>query len=189
MGRLIYGAIASLDGYVEDADGRFDWAAPDAEVHAFVNELERPVGTHLYGRRMYETMAFWERLPDPTEQPPVMHDYAAIWQAADKVVYSRTLQSVATKKTRIERDFDPEAVRRLKDAQDRDLTVGGAELAAQAIAAGLVDEIQLFLVPAVVGGGKRALPDNVRVQLELLDQRAFGNGTIYLRYRTPTTSR
>jgi len=179
---LIYSAIASLDGYVADEDGNFDWAAPDEEVHAFVNDLERPVGTHLYGRRMYETMVFWESVPDAAAQPPVMRDYAEIWQGADKIVYSTTLSTVASARTRIEREFDPEAIRALKVTAPRDITVGGPALAAEAIAAGLVDEYRLFLVPVVVGGGKRALPQT-RVNLELLDERTFRTGTIYLRYR------
>ena len=185
MAKLIYAAISSLDGYIEDAEGKFDWAAPDEEVHAFVNDLERPIGTHLYGRRMYETMVFWERPPDLAEQPRFAQDYAEIWQKADKIVYSKTLQAVTGVKTRIEREFEPEAVRRLKATTHRDLTVGGAELAAQAIEAGLVDEYYLFLVPIVVGGGKRSFPGgNVHVNLELLDERRFRNGTVYLHYRT-----
>jgi dihydrofolate reductase len=182
MGRLIYSVIASLDGYVEDAHGGFDWAAPDAEVHTFVNELERPVGTYLYGRRMYETMVPWDRAPDVT-QPPVVHDYAAIWQAAEKIVYSRTLQTPLSARTRMEREFDPEAVRELKAAAGRDLSIGGAELATHAIRAGLVDEYQLFLVPVAVGGGKPCLPAATRLDLELVDERRFGNGTVCLRYR------
>jgi dihydrofolate reductase len=184
MARLIYSVIASLDGYVEDAAGNFDWAAPDEEVNAFLNDLERPVGTYLYGRRMYETMVFWERPPDLAEQPAVVQDFAEIWQAADKIVYSKTLETPSSARTRIDREFDPEAVRRLKATAERDLTVGGAELAARAIEAGLVDEYQLFFVPVVVGGGKRSLPDgNVRVHLELLEERRFPNGTVYLHYR------
>ena len=185
MAKLIYSAIASLDGYIEDAEGRFDWAAPSDEVHAFVNELERPVGTYLYGRRMYATMLFWENPPELVEQPPTVQEFARIWQAADKVVYSKTLQTAASARTRIEREFDPDAVRALKATAARDLTVGGAELAARAIAAGLVDEYQLFLVPILVGGGKRALPDDhLHLNLELLDERHFGNGTVYLHYRS-----
>ena len=182
MTKLIYMAISSLDGYVEDAKGKFDWSAPDEEVHAFVNDLERSVGTHLYGRRMYETMAYWENPPDFAEEPSVYKEYAGIWQAAEKVVYSKTLRAASSARTRIEREFDPEAVQRLKGAATRDLSVGGAELAAQAIAAGLVDEFQLFLVPVIVGGGKRSLPDNVRVNLQLLGKRGFYNGTVYLHY-------
>jgi dihydrofolate reductase len=182
-GKLIYSAITSLDGYVADRDGNFDWAMPDEEVHAFVNELERPVGTYLYGRGMYDVMAAWEHPETLPEQSPLMADYAAIWQAADKIVYSRTLEGVAGARTRIEREFDPETVRRMKEAADRDITVGGSELAAQAIAAGLVDEYHLFLNPVVVGGGKRALPDGVRVDLELVDERRFGNGVVHLHYR------
>ena len=185
MAQLIYTAITSLDGYIEDAQGKFDWAAPDEEVHAFVNDLERPVGTHLYGRRMYETMAFWESPPDLVAQPPFAQDFAEIWQRADKIVYSTTLQTVSSAKTRIEREFDPQAVRQLKATVGADITVGGAELAAQAIEAELVDEYHLFLVPVVVGGGKRSFPGNdVRVDLELLDERNFRNGTVYLHYRT-----
>jgi dihydrofolate reductase len=185
MGRLIYSVIASLDGYVADADGGFDWAAPDDEVHGFVNELELPVGTYLYGRRMYETMVYWEDPPALAEQPPTVREFARIWQAADKIVYSRTLQAAASARTRVQREFDADAVRELKASAAGDLTVGGAELAAQAIAAGLVDAYQFFLVPVLVGGGKRALPeDRLRLNLELLEQRRFRNGTVYLHYRT-----
>jgi dihydrofolate reductase len=185
MAKMIYSAITSLDGYIEDAEGKFEWAEPDEEVHAFVNELERPVGTYLYGRRMYETMVFWESPPELAAQPPFVQDFAGIWQRAGKIVYSKTLQTVTSAKTVIEREFDPEAIRQLKAKADADLSVGGPELAAQAIKAGLVDEYQLFLVPVVVGRGKRSLPGNdVRVTLELLDQRRFRNGTVYLHYRT-----
>jgi dihydrofolate reductase len=177
---LIYSAIASIDGYVEDEAGTFDWAAPDEEVHAFVNELERPIGTYLYGRRMYETMAVWETIDD---DHPVMRDFAELWRAAEKIVYSRTLESPASARTRIERDFDPEAVRRLKETARSDISVGGAELAGEAIVAGLVDEYHLILVPVLVGGGKRAFPDGVRLDLELLDERRFAGGAAYLRYR------
>ena len=180
--KLIYSAIASLDGYVEDESGTFDWAAPDEEVHRFFNDLERPVGTYLYGRRMYETMVFWDSPPNPAEQPPYVQDFAAIWQAADKIVYSRTLTTEATDRTVIVPTFEPEAVRQLKAGSPHDITVGGAELAAQAIEAGLVDEYRLFVVPVVVGGGKRLLPDGVRLGLELLDERRFPSGTVYLRY-------
>src|SRR5215469_14054609 len=183
MARLIYSAIMSLDGYTADGDGNFDWAAPGEEVHAFVNELERPAGTYLYGRRMYETMRSWETAHTVAGQPPVSLDFARIWQAADKIVYSTTLQAPASARTRIERDFDPDRVRKLKEAADRDLTVGGAQLAAQAIAAGLVDEYQLFVVPAVVGGGTRALPGRVRLNLALVAERRFSSGVIYLCYR------
>ena len=182
MARLIYSAIMSLDGYTADADGNFEWAAPDEEVHAFVNDLERPVGTYLYGRRMYETMRYWETAHTLPGQPPVGLDFAQIWQAADKVVYSTTLQAPDTARTRIERDFDPDQVRKLKESAARDLAVGGAHLAAQAIAAGLVDEYQLFVVPAVVGGGTRALPDQVRLNLALAQEHRFGSGTVYLCY-------
>ena len=186
MSKLIYSAIASLDGYVADADGNFDWAVPDEEVHTFINDLERPLGTYLYGRRMYETMVGWETDPTLADQSPVMRDFAEIWQAADKIVYSKTLETVSTARTRIERDFDPEAVRQMKALAGRDLIVGGPELAAQAIKAGLVDEYHLFVVPMVVGGGKRSLPNDVRLQLELVDERRFGNGMVYLKYRART---
>jgi len=183
LARLIYSAIASLDGYTADAAGKFDWAAPDAELHAFVNDLERDVGTHLYGRRMYETMAVWETM-DVSAEPDVMRDYAEIWREAAKVVYSRTLAAPSTPRTRIERDFDPEAVRRMKGTAGRDLSVGGPGLAAHALRAGIVDEIQLFLVPVVVGGGTRALPDGLRADLDLLDERRFAGGAVYLRYQS-----
>ncbi len=182
MGKLIYSAIASLDGYVEDRSGAFDWAAPDAEVHAFVNDLERPIGTYLYGRRMYETMTYWETAGLDGDSHPVEVDYAAIWRAADKIVFSRTLDAPSTARTRIEHDFDAAAIEQLKRSSDSDLSVGGAELAGQAMSAGLVDECQLLLCPVLVGGGKRALPDDVRVDLALLDERRFGNGVVWLRY-------
>jgi dihydrofolate reductase len=186
MANLIYSAITSLDGYVADENGNFDWAAPDEEVHGFVNELERQVGTYLYGRRIYETMVYWETAHTLPDQPPVMEDFAQIWQAADKIVYSRTLETVSSARTRIERDFDPEAVRQLKASGGRDISVGGPDLAAQAIKAGLVDEYHLFLTPIVVGGGRPSLPDQVRVKLELLDERRFGSGVVHLHYRTKT---
>jgi dihydrofolate reductase len=186
MAKLIYSAISSLDGYVADEEGNFEWAAPDEEVHAFVNDLERPIGTYLFGRRMYETMVYWETAHTLPDQLPVEQDFAEIWQAADKVVYSKTLETVSSARTRIERDFDPEAVRQMKASTERDMTVGGPHLAAHAIEAGLVDEWQLFVTPIVVGGGNRSLPDHVRVELELLDERRFGNGVVYLHYRTRT---
>jgi dihydrofolate reductase len=182
MAKLVYSAIASLDGYVADESGNFDWAAPDEEVHAFVNDLERPIATYLFGRRMYEVMTYWEGAG--ADQAPVTREYRQIWQAADKVVYSKTLEKVSTVRTRIERDFDPDSIRQMKASSERDISVGGPELAAQAIAAGLVDEWHLFLNPIVVGGGKRALPAGVRVKLELLDERRFGNGVVHLHYRT-----
>ena len=184
MGKLIYSAIASLDGYIEDDRGKFDWAAPDEEVHAFVNDLERTIGTYLFGRRMYETMAFWENPANVAGEPAYVREFADVWHATDKVVYSKTLQAVTTARTRLEREFDPEAVRTLKATADRDLGVGGAELAAQAIAAGLVDDYHLFLVPVLVGSGKSALPrTGVRVSLELVAERRFRNGTVYLHHR------
>ena len=184
MAKLIYSALTSLDGYIADEDGDFDWAVPDEEVHAFVNDLSRPLGTYLYGRRMYETMAGWETDPALADHSPIMRDFAELWRAADKVVYSRTLQAVSTARTRIERDFDPEAVLRMKGSSERDMSVSGPELAAHAFGAGLVDECHLYLAPIVIGGGKRALPESSRVRLELLDERCFGNGMVYLRYRT-----
>ena len=184
MAKLIYSSLASLDGYVADEKGDFEWAAPDEEVHAFVNELERPAGTYLCGRRMYETMVFWETAPTAgADESPAMLDYARIWQAADKVVYSTTLDAVSSAKTRLERAFDPEVVRKMKTAAERDITVGGPDLAGQAIKAGLVDELQLFVVPFVVGGGNPSLPADVRTRLELLDERRFGSGVVYLHYR------
>jgi len=186
MAKLIYSAISSLDGYVADEDGNFDWAAPDEDVHRFVNDLERPVGTYLYGRRMYEVMVYWETAHTLADQPPFIQDFAELWQAADKIVYSKTLEKVSSARTRIERRFDPEAVRQMKARTGRDLTVGGPDLAAQAIKAGLVDEFHLFLTPVVVGGGKQSLPDDVRLELELLDERRFGNGVVYLHYRNRT---
>jgi dihydrofolate reductase len=185
MGKLIYSAMTSLDGYVADEDGNFDWAEPDEEVHAFVNDLERPVGTYLLGRRLYEVMLYWETIV-LAEQPPFIQDFAEIWKAADKIVYSNTLETASSARTRIEREFDPEAVRQLKASARRDLTVGGPELAAHAFKAGLVDELHLFLAPIVVGGGKQSLPDKVRLKLELLGERRFGNGVIHLHYRTRT---
>jgi dihydrofolate reductase len=183
MVKLIYSAIASLDGYVEDQQGTFDWAAPDEEVHAFVNDLERPISTHLYGRRMYETMVYWETVPTGGDHRAVSRDFAEIWRAAEKVVYSRTLRGVSSDKTRIEPEFDAAGIRRLKETSRSDISVGGAELAGRAIAEGLVDECRLFLGPVLVGGGKRALPAGVQAELELLDQRRFGSGVVYLHYR------
>jgi dihydrofolate reductase len=186
MAKLIYSAITSLDGYVADENGDFDWAAPDEEMHTFVNDLERPAGTYLYGRRMYEVMVAWETMHTVADQPPSVRDYARIWGAADKIVYSRTLETVSSARTRIERDFDPAAVRQMKASAERDLTVGGPELAAQAIEAGVVDEYHLFVTPFVVGGGTQSLPNDVRLKLELLDERRFGNGVVHLHYRTRT---
>jgi dihydrofolate reductase len=183
MAELIYAAIASLDGYVADAEGGFEWAAPDAQVHAAVNDLERPIGTHLYGRRMYEVMAVWQDM-DTTNEPPEMRDYADIWRGIDKVVYSTTLASAPTARTRIVRAFDAGEVRAMKETASRDLSVGGPGLAAHALAAGLVDQIHLFLVPVLVGGGTRALPDGVRLDLELIDERRFAGGVVHLHYRT-----
>ena len=184
MARLFYSAIMSLNGYIEDKDGSFDWAAPDEEVHAFINDAEREVGTYLYGRRMYETMAGWETDPTLADQSPAMRDFAQIWRSAEKIVYSTTLQKVATARTRIERRFDPEAVRQVIASADRDVSVGGSDLAAHAFKAGLVDECHLYLVPILVGGGKPALPSDVLQRLELLDERWFGGGMVFLRYRT-----
>jgi len=183
---LIYSAIASLDGYVADEAGDFGWAVPDEEVHAFINDLDRPLGTYLYGRRMYETMAGWETDPTLADRSPLTRDFAELWQAADKIVYSGTLEAAPTARTRIERDFDPGAVRRMKASAGRDLIVGGPNLAAQAFRAGLVDECHLFVAPIVVGGGKRSLPAGVRVKLKLLEERRFEDGMVYLHYLTGT---
>ena len=181
MAKLIYSALMSLDGYVADESGNFDWAEPDEEVHTLVNELERPIGTYLYGRRMYEVMVAWETIDD---EQPFIKDYAEIWRSADKIVYSRSLETVSSARTSIERNFDPDAVRQMKAAAESDISVGGPDLAAQAIRAAVVDEIHLFLAPVVVGGGTRALPDDVRVKLELLGERRFGSGMVHLHYRT-----
>lgn len=182
MAKLTYSAIASLDGYVADENGEFDWAAPDEQVHTFVNDLERNVGTYLYGRRIYQVMVAWETM-DAANQSPAVVDFAGIWRAADKVVFSRTLSDVSSTRTRIEREFDPETVRRWKASSERDLSVGGSGLAAVALRAGVVDECHLFLSPIVVGGGTTALPDHVRISLELLDERRFDNGVVHLHYR------
>jgi len=182
MAKLIYTAITSLDGYIEDEAGNFDWAAPGEELHAFVNDLERPIGIHLYGRRMYETMTFWETVSTDPEQAAVVRDYAQIWRAAHKRVYSRTLEAVSSARTRIERDFDAEAIRQLKHSSGPDISVGGPELAAAAFRAGLVDECHLFLTAIAVGGGKRALPAGLRISLEPIDQRSVGTGVVYLHY-------
>lgn len=182
MGKLIYATIASLDGYIAEP-GKSEWAAPpDEEVHAFFSELERPLGTRLYGRKLYEMMVFWETASETPDEPPVFYEYAKIWQASEKIVYSRTLKEVASARTRIEPEFDAEAVRALKESSDADLEVGGAELGGQAFAMGLVDECHLFLYPAVAGGGKRALPDGVQLGLELLDERRFESGFVHVRY-------
>jgi dihydrofolate reductase len=185
MAKLIYSAFESLDGYIADQDGKFDWGEPDEEVHTFLNDLMRTIGTYLYGRRMYEVMVAWETL-ELADQPPHMQEFADMWRHADKIVYSKTLEAASSAKTRLERDFDPEAVRRMKVAERRDLAVAGPTLAAQAFQAALVDECQLFIAPIVVGGGIQSLPDNVRLKLELLDERRFGNGMIYLRYGART---
>ncbi len=182
MGKLIYSAIASLDGYVEDRHGNFEWAAPDEEVHTFVNEMERPVGTYLYGRRMYDTMRFWETAHTIPDQPSYSLDYTRIWQAADKVVFSKTLDSVSSARTRLERTFEPDAIRRLKAATERNVSVGGADLASQALDAGVVDELHLFAIPVVVGAGKRWLAGGGLRGLTLLDTRRFASGVMFLSY-------
>jgi dihydrofolate reductase len=183
MAELIYSAIMSLDGYIEDRDGKFDWAMPDEEVHKFINDLERTASTHLYGRRMYETMIGWETDPSLAAESPILRDFAEIWQAADKIVYSRTLASVSTARTRLERDFDPEAIRQLKATARQDILIGGPHLASQAFRAGLVDQCHLFLAPIMVGGGKQSFPNHIRLELELLKERRFANGMVYLHYR------
>jgi len=182
VARLIYSAIASLDGYIEDSGGEIGWAAPDAEVLAFVNDLERPIGTYLYGRRMYDTMAYWETEGASADDTAESREFAQIWRAAEKVVYSRALAAPSTVRTRIERDFDPRVVRQLKENSASDLSIGGAEIAGQAMAAGLVDECHLLLCPVLLGGGKRAVPDGVRVRLGLLAERSFGGGVVHLHY-------
>jgi dihydrofolate reductase len=183
MASLSYSSITSLDGCFVDEDGRFDWAEPDPEVHAFVNDLERPIGTYLYGRRLYEVMVAWESIDPAGDDPPEIGDYAALWQAADKIVFSRSLPEVTSARTRLERTFDPDAVKRLLAASDRPATVGGAELAAVALRAGLVDELHQFVNPIIVGGGRRWLPDDLRLPLRLVDERRFANGVVYLHYR------
>jgi dihydrofolate reductase len=183
MARLIYSALASLDGYVADADGKFDWAEPSEDVHTLVNDLQRPIGTMLLGRRMYDVLVAWETI-DTVDQPSFIRDFADLWRGAYKIVYSRTLERVSSEKTLIERTFDADAIRQMKESSERDLSVGGPELAAQAIRARLVDEIQLFLSPIVVGGGTRAIPDGVRERLDLQDERRFRDGTVFLHYRT-----
>lgn len=184
MANLIYLVNTSLDGYTEDKDGEFDWTGPSEEPFKFITDLIREVGTHLYGRRMYETMMLWETDPNLAAESPLMRDFAETWQAANKIVYSRTLETIATRKTQLERTFDPKAIRQLKAASEQDILIGGPELAAHAFRAGLIDECQLFLIPIIVGGGKSALPDNVRLELELLAERRFRNGAVFLRYRT-----
>lgn len=183
MAKLIYAALTSLDGYVADQGGNFDWAAPEEDVHSFVNELERPIGTHLYGRRLYDVMVAWETMDTGPEQPAVIRDYAALWRAADKVVYSATRSTVSSARTRIEPSFDPEAVRRMKAGAERDISIGGPHLAAHALRAGLVDECNVFVSPVVVGGGTSFLPDQLRLSLELLTERRFDHGVVYLHYR------
>ena len=186
MAKLIYVANVSLDGYIEDADGRFEWTEPSDEVFTFITDLVRPVGTYLFGRRMYETMAVWETQPALAAQSELMADFANVWQAADKIVYSTTLHVVSTGNTRLERRFDPDSLRAMKTSADSDMTVGGRTLAAHAFNAGLVDECQLFIYPVLVGDGKSAFPSDARVQLELLEEHRFGNGVVYLRYGTQT---
>lgn len=187
MALLVYSAIASLDGYVTDASGDFDWAEPDETVHTFVNDLERQVGTYLFGRRMYEVMSVWQTLGTDPGHPAYIQDYGRIWRAADKVVYSKTLESASTPRTRIEREFDPEAVRRMKASAVKDLSIGGPTIAATAIRAGLVDEYMLFVAPVAVGGGLPFLPPGLRLDLTLVEERSFPNGMVCLRYRDPST--
>ena len=184
MAHLIYIANTSLDGYTEDRDGNFDWTEPDEEGFRFVTNLVRGTGTHLYGRRMYETMMVWETDPNLAAESPLRRDFAEIWQAADKLVYSKTLEAVSTRRTQIERNFNPEAIRQLKEAVEQDILIGGPELAAQAFRSGLIDECHLFLIPIIIGGGKRSLPANLRLGLDLLEERRFSSGVVFLRYRT-----
>jgi dihydrofolate reductase len=188
MAALIYAAITSLDGYIEDPEGGFGWAMPDAEVHTFINDLERPIRTHLYGRRMYETMAVWQTVSDGPDVPAAEADYAEMWRGLDKVVYSRTLDAVSTPRTRLERAFDADAVARMKETVEGDISVSGPGLAQHALRAGLVDDVHLFLFPIVVGGGKAALPTDLRMDLELVDERRFGNGVVHLHHRVISTT-
>lgn len=184
---LIYVANMSLDGYTEDKDGQFDWTEPGDEVFKFTTEIVQTTRTHLYGRRMYEVMRVWETDPDLAAQSPLRRDFAETWQAADKIVYSRTLKTVSTRKTQLVKAFDPEAIRQLKTTSEHDILIGGPELAAHAFRAGLIDECQLFIFPILLGGSKSALPGNVQLELKLLEERCFGNGTVFLRYRTRQT--
>ena len=183
MANLIYSTISSLDGYVADETGNFDWAEPDGEVHAFINDLQRGIGTYLYGRRLYEVMSVWETM-NAAGEPSQIQDFAEVWRSADKIVFSKTLGTTSTDRTRLERTFDPEAVRELKSSAQHDLAIGGPDLAASAFRAQLVDECQLFLAPVVVGGGTRSLPDSVHMTLDLMHQRTFKSGFVFLRYRT-----
>jgi dihydrofolate reductase len=184
MAHLIYTTNSSLDGYIEDMDGKFDFTAPDEEYFRFISNLVREAGTYLYGRRLYETMMVWETDPNLEAESPLSRNFAEIWQAANKIVYSKTLETISTSKTQLERTFDPEAIRQLKEAVEKDILIGGAELAAHAFRSGLIDECHLFIIPIIVGGGKPCLPDNVRLELELLEEHRFGNGVVFLRYRT-----
>jgi len=183
MADLIYVANTSLDGYTEDRDGKFDWADPSEEYFSFITDIIRATRTHLYGRRMYETMMVWETDPSLAMESPLMRDFAEVWQTANKIVYSRTLETISTRKTQLERTFDPEAIRQLKKTTENDILIGGPELAAHAFRAGLIDECHLFLIPILVGGGKPALPDNVRLDLDLLDEHRFSDGTVFVRYQ------
>jgi dihydrofolate reductase len=183
MAHLIYIANTSLDGYTEDIDGNFDWTVPDEEAFRLITSIVGTTGTHLYGRRMYQSMMLWETEPGLAAESPSRHDFAEIWQAADKIVYSRTLEAASTRKTQIVRNFDPEAIRQLKGTVEQDILIGGPELAAEAFRSGLIDECHLFVASIILGGGKPALPDNVRLELALLDERRFANGTVFLRYR------
>jgi len=183
MAQLIYSAIASLDGYIEDRAGNFDWAMPDEEVHRFINNLERTAGTYLYGRRMYETMMVWETAPNLAAEAPLTQEFAQIWQAATKIVYSKTLAAASTRNTQLERNFNPEAIRQLKKTVQHDILIGGPELADHAFRSGLIDECHLFLTPIILGGGKPAFPGKGRLKLELLEERRFGNGVVFLHYR------
>ena len=184
LAHLIYTINTSIDGYTEDRDGNFDWTDPEEELFRFITNLIRAEGTHLYGRRMYESMMVWETNPSLAGESPHMLDFAEVWQAADKIVYSRTLEAVSTRKTQIERTFNPEAIRRLKETVEQDILIGGPELAAHAFRSGLIDEYHLFLHPIIIGGGKQSVPDNIRSELELLDERRFDSGVVFLRYRT-----
>lgn len=186
MAKLIYAGIVSLDGYFADANDKFDWAMPSEEIHTFINDLERKIGTHLYGRRLYEIMTAWETMHTLAGQPPIVLDYSAIWRSADKIVFSKSLKAVSSSRTTIQTEFDAEVVRNLKNKSERDLSIGGPDLAAQAIKAGLVDEYRLFITPVLVGGGKQFFPENVHLNLKLVEELRFGNGVVHLHYKTVT---
>ena len=183
MSKLIYAVNTSVDGFMEDQDGNFGWTEPNDEVFKFITDLMRPIGTHLLGRRMYETMMVWETDPKFAAESSLKRDFAEVWQAANKIVFSTTLENLPTRKTQLMRSFEPETIRQLKANSEHDILIEGPEIASHAFRAGLIDECHLFILPVVVGGGKSAIPNNLRLNLELLEEQHFGNGTVYLRYR------